>query len=591
MRIIHLCHVCAAILICVLSILPPPAAAQSLPTHFAAMSGALLPELREAIKKVPADSTHGALLQRTDALLRAARLTSTANTSFNVDMVPYSKELSKAVGLGDISVSDATAFYQTASHDDLKTALGDYFTKKEKPLPEGNDFKKLLDGVKKVQSKPWEGMAREFGMKVSDRQKIDFDWQPEKSLVSVTVSDKGTGKNDAYETRFEGEMDLAPDSDTGKVKATAKPLEDPIRPLDSQELASRDALRERSMAGKWFNENGDVWEFKTSAPESSGWFGGGKKEMSEEDKLAAEREDKESRLNELKAKKVYIWKERDGGDEVTQEQFKRLGEEYTYVGEGYPQKLKDEIAQLETEVKAMGKKLAAPPVKQHDPIGMKEMAGSGPVTVTVTEKSGYTYTFDEAFQKGSVITARRTLRDKRDIVDLPQTIIDQLIASWNAPEWIRAEITEDVRTGDLSVSLEVWRLNVTYSGMTYKVESIHTPWSLKYTMTKEGAQPVSIRYIDDDDDPIEGELPYGEPIKVEVTFDKAPEEATRKVRLSWDGEDRGMTWIDVKRTWTKTVYRSEEFTLSPPTCAAPDAAAPVKEETQSCGGGPDAFKF
>lgn len=587
----------AAALACFIFLQTGPALAQSLPGHFAAMSGALLPQLRETIKKTGAATPHGVLLQRTDALLREARLTSTADTFFAVDMNPYRLALSAALGMGDISLGDAAAFYQTASQQDLKTALADYFAKLGKPLPEGEDYKKLFDAVKKVQPLPWEGMKRDFGMKINDRQKIDFKWQPENSLVSVIVSDKGTGAGtdkgtgDNFETRIEGEMALAPDPATGKVRASAKPLPDPIRPLGSTELASRDALLERSMTGKWTSENGDVWEFKASEPSSSGFFGGGKKEMSDEDKQAALREDKQARLTELKAKKVYIWKERASGDEVMQEAFKRLDDKHDYVGEGYPQKVKDEIAELERDMAALGKAAKPLPMKEHDPAAMKDMSGGGPVTVTVTEASGYTYTFDEALHKGSVITARRTLRNKKDINDLPQTIIDQLVASWNAPEWIKAEIVQDTRTGDLSLALEVWRLNVTYNGMSMQVGSIHTPWSRQYHMKKDGPQPVSIKYIDDDGDAIEGVLPYGEPIQVEVEFDKAPEHDTRKVRLSWDGDDSGMTWIDVKKSWTGTIYRSDEFTLTPPACGAPAAPSVVTPKKQSCGGGIDAFKF
>jgi hypothetical protein len=233
-------------------------------------------------------------------------------------------------------------------------------------------------------------------------------------------------------------------------------------------------------------------------------------------------------------------------------------------------------------------------VRQHDPAGMDDMGetdGSGPITITVTEPSGRTYTYDEAFKNGSVITARRTLRERADIQDLPDTIISQLIASWSPPEWIRAEVSEDIRTGKLTMLLDWWRLNVTYDGMFMMVDSIHTPWARHYTMSRNGEEPIDIYYIDAKGKKIGDMLPYDEPMRVEVVFDKPPEADTRPVRLSWSGDKGSLTWVDVMRTGKKTIYRSDEFMLTSPPCAAGATESIVAEVPTSCSGGIDAFKF
>jgi hypothetical protein len=212
-----------------------------------------------------------------------------------------------------------------------------------------------------------------------------------------------------------------------------------------------------------------------------------------------------------------------------------------------------------------------PLVDQYDPADIDEMLGQGPLTITVTDKDGYAFTYDEAYHQGGVITASRTLRDKRDITELPQTIIDQLIASWAPPEWIKIKVEYDSATTRLTMKVDRYRLHVTYSAGFFgsgpkTVKSIHTPYNTPFDLQRgEEFDPIALRLLDEAGKEIEGELPYEEPVQVEVEFGETQNTAERMVRFSWSGNGQGLRWVNVKAVdGDKKVFRSESMIFIPP---------------------------
>ena len=60
-------------------------------------------------------------------------------------------------------------------------------------------------------------------------------------------------------------------------------------------------------------------------------------------------------------------------------------------------------------------------------------------------------------------------------------MIDQLVSEWSPPEWIEFEVS---MSGEMRISGNRWRLNVTYDGESYRILNIHTPYARRYSLTR-----------------------------------------------------------------------------------------------------------
>ena len=80
-----------------------------------------------------------------------------------------------------------------------------------------------------------------------------------------------------------------------------------------------------------------------------------------------------------------------------------------------------------------------------------------------------------------------------------------------------------------------------------------------------------MRFLDQAGKEIIGELPYDQPVQVEVVFDEPQDMDQRKVRLSWSGDEDH--WVQVKAfSSDKKVFRSDFMIFVPPEIDAGEGA-------------------
>jgi len=243
-----------------------------------------------------------------------------------------------------------------------------------------------------------------------------------------------------------------------------------------------------SIFGSWQAANGNIWDIAKVDGTQPNTLRDGQRQSN-----AKQAESAREKINALKKQKVFVWKSA-GGKLIRQKKFKRLNDPYEYVGEQLADpKAKEKIKALEKQASKSEKAGKALPVDSYDPTEMQDVKldEAQPVRITVTRPDGYTYTFRQGYFDGFRITADRTQSDVRDIFNLPDKVIQQLVASWSPPEWIELNAEYDPISKTISLVGKLWQLNVTYSsggafgmGGDYKVKKIHTPWSKKLALTQ-----------------------------------------------------------------------------------------------------------
>jgi hypothetical protein len=365
-------------------------------------------------------------------------------------------------------------------------------------------------------------------------ESVEIEWDPETSSVLARVN-LGEGQGEvvlhggAAGKIVNGEL-------VYDVEADAAPVT-PITPAKQAEINA-------NVFGVWSGSDGAQWIIR----------GGGEIEAAASAKvdpaaLALEQIDSaRQQLAALEKDKVFIWVD-PGGGEVIQKKFKRLGEPFRFDRARSENFHRDEIAALRERIAAAETELKLPPVKQHDPLGLKKSAGGKgrAIEIEVWQASGWRYLYDEASFDGKRLTASRTLRDARDISDLPDWVINGLVASWSPPEWIEFEAKFNPR--DKSVSLEGlwWRLSVTYDPTYHTIESIHTPYSEPRVLQREH-EKIMLRIVD-----LEGKskeiIHHDEPFRLQARFTEAPDgepqglikreggDASVELALAGDGSD------------------------------------------------------
>lgn len=226
------------------------------------------------------------------------------------------------------------------------------------------------------------------------------------------------------------------------------------------------ALIAGDVLGTWRADDGTIWNIT-----SPGDTGKTEKTAQLPEKSVAEIE---RQIEKIKNDTVFRWLNTVTNEVTTQEKFRRLEEPYKYLGEG----LRDpegsqEIARLEKKLKTIRL-----PVVEHDPIGMnKNLTSSGAIqlNIQVTRDDDYSWIYDRVMLIDNRITASRTLRSPQDSPHLPEKLMLDAISSFSPPEWVELEAGIDAETGEVELSGQVWRMQVTHSDL--KAKSIHSPWS------------------------------------------------------------------------------------------------------------------
>lgn len=207
-----------------------------------------------------------------------------------------------------------------------------------------------------------------------------------------------------------------------------------------------------------------------------------------------------------------------------------------------------------------------------DPIGLMAAAQNArPIKITVIREDGTEYTMRNAYMDGLRIWADHKMDadDKQDIRDLPEWVIDEGLAKWFPGHWFALKIIPALEPEDLMIEADEWRLHVTYSNgglFGKRISDFHDPYienSFSITRKAEPEKiPVKMYFVDEAGVIYEEDLPYGESVRLMAVFDKVPEEDSRDVALSWNGEGITVEWVEVKREKKGgKVYFSTPFLL------------------------------
>ncbi len=450
--------------------------AADVPAHLVAMARSLTSQIDAADYATSGDA---ALAQRVDAVMTRVRLRSWAGAAPKtpVDLA----SLTTALGL-DLSVDGHRAALDRllAARDGAaqRVALAAILslTGKSQTL---NAAAQSFHSALAVQLAP---LQKRTKLEAGPGESVEIEWDPETSSVLARV-ELGAGADDVIlhggaagkvvnnELVFDVEADAAPVTR--------------ITP-DSQAKINADVF------GVWRSDDGALWTIR----------GGGEIEAaaaarSDPAALALEQIDNaKQQLAALEKDKIYVWVDPQGG-EVIQKKFKKLNPPFRYDRVRSENISKVEIAALRERIAAAEAVLKLPPVKQHDPLRLKNNPqGKGrAVAIEVEESGGRRFIYDEASFDGMRLTASRTLRDTRDITDLPDWVIRGLISSFSPPEWIELEIWYNPR--DKSARLEGlwWRLNVTYDPAYKDIEGIHSPYD-KPLVLQRMQEDTLLRIVD-----------------------------------------------------------------------------------------------
>lgn len=359
------------------------------------------------------------------------------------------------------------------------------------------------------------------------------------------------------------------------------------------------------LRGAWTDEEGDHWTIDASvpieveappdapaasAPSAAAQTADGPDEAAEPPearRLRGEIEALEAELAELeKAPPVrsYLWHNPQSGETVRQERFARLTEPWAYLGEVDPRERTGELAArlaaLKSDLEAHRAASAPPPAEESSPRGEEEPPTSFPgleqppgfqsppqgeviyVTLTETQRSGFSVTYPLGYWDGETFWAKRTLKDMRDIKNLPQEVIRQLITNWSPPEWI--DLHPEWQNGELVLTGNWWRYHVTRNAFTNEVLSIQTPYRKPTILTPghSAAEPQLsyVRKLGGGYREISDDLLYGRPFHVELAFDRDQGLESIAVQLE-HGPEKTLELPLTRTAEDPFLYRSAPITI------------------------------
>jgi hypothetical protein len=191
------------------------------------------------------------------------------------------------------------------------------------------------------------------------------------------------------------------------------------------------------------------------------------------------------------------------------------------------------------------------------------ISGSGEVIQLVeTRADGHRLDYQGTIRLGK-IDARHAIRQANDIgADLPVEVRSQL-AGMGLFFTLRLE-----SCGSASRLAGLWgSQHVTYGALDLQVSKVHDPYDRQVVLTREASGP-ELRFVIAEGGgyrPVEGELPYGEPIFLEALYPDPQDETEKIVDLAWPG---GAVPVPVARTGDPKLYRSASILLEPPAAEA-----------------------
>lgn len=340
------------------------------------------------------------------------------------------------------------------------------------------------------------GLKTHIVLPLDDGRSITVDWQPETGKTTLDVASDGS-VGEEYVTTIEGNMPLTYDAEKGGF--TMMPEAMPIPP----QIATEDILdaRRSSILGEWSVDNIGMLVI-TAADEESGDV------ARDPSAVTASVDAKRRQLEKLKSDKYHLWRNTATGAEERQDKFKRLGDEWTYVGEipKDPDQIQ-KIAALEADIAALEKegRTGQPPAVALDPIGfeaVKSYHKARALTVEFRMKADCVFTMDEAYFDGRTLAARTTQTQTCSMGDhLPAPVRTDLAGGWNPPLWLMAKVEDMQDNKIMSLRVSQHGMRVKYDPDSYKVSGILQPHmdksglgqrpetgNIKYTVA-QGAMP------------------------------------------------------------------------------------------------------
>jgi len=342
-----------------------------------------------------------------------------------------------------------------------------------------DSFKLMLANFDKARNISPEQLPHSHSMAIEESGLLNFNWDSTNNEFELQVIGHETvkGKNDGFDLRLNSKV----------ISSLATEGDDSFLSIDKQAMTfdilsdkERQELKKINIKGKWQEDDGTVWEITgTDATiEYNNTVVDSNKEILQ----------LKQKIKDMENQKHYIWENINTGERIKQTKFKRLDERFDYLGEALVDENGDkEIKRMKNKVNSLANNQL--PVDSYDPnfiqsSGNKEGAES--IDVKVTFSNGYSYRYEQAMISQGVIRAKRTLKDMRDITELPKSIVSQLISSWSPPEWIELEAAVNSDNSQVYLRGKRWRLHVSWSPLYDEISSIHSPYSRKLNISKPG---------------------------------------------------------------------------------------------------------
>ena len=468
---VHIGGTLVAVLVLFLCAGTGAAKAEGVPQHLASMAKALYAGVKGELNEATGDPQQDAIRRRARQIIKDAGVRYWARGE--VRQEGAAAAVATALEM-DISKPDQRAILRSvlgeSDRDKQIDGLRQWAKDAGKPT-KGPEFDKVVAKFDEARAGAAKDLARHHAMEVGDNDdRLELDWDPVNNRFEIRIKARETseGAGDGFDLQMNGDVTSAPAIESDDTTLTVRPSDSAMSVLTDEELRRLQG----TIFGKWRDGNGDIWEISSS----SGGSPSQEPAARPEEQIAKLKR----QLEKIKSDKVYKWKNAETGEVVVQDRFKRLKEPFEYLGEKFRRSDgKEEIARLQKKIKELRAASKPLPVDTNDPIRMKEMRAGGETQslgIRVTDKDGYSWTYDSAVLSAGRITAKRTLRSIKDLTGLPQDVMRQLIASWSPPEWVELEVRVEVDTRQVYITGLRWRLHVTYSGDDHRVKSIHTPY-------------------------------------------------------------------------------------------------------------------
>ncbi len=452
------------------------ATAQEVPPHLASMAGQLVRALSDDLGAADADTARGWGLRRAETALDRQKMTRWSAANFrHRTLLPA---LAEALELADLDADGqarAEPLLPRLLRSSAPEVILEILAALGRPAPDDEGLAAMKRAVDAALAAAWKDLPRRHEMAADGPERVSLEWRPREEIFEIGVEDAGDAFRAPFRTTLRGRTQARAGA-SGALELAVAPAAEPVDVQDWQDLLD-EPLR---IFGHWRDQDGRRWiilppDGADAPPAPPAAAGTG---PSPAERIAA----KAARIAEIKASRVYVWENPETGERIEQARFKRLDMPWEWGGQHYAvadaeaeiERLEAEIAELEAGGEDGRPALADAPPPLPEPTGDGRVAA---VIITSARGDGSAFAYDSAVRIGERLEARRTLREARDIINLPPDVVAQLVEAWSPPEWIELRAGRDAETGEAVLSGEVWRLHVTYDGFSHKVDSIHTPYA------------------------------------------------------------------------------------------------------------------